>query len=239
MDYIKNQLNESQLNKYRQALYNFDKYIEDIYSQNNCNKKHQGYLINLNDYEELKKSINHYIYKKYDLQVKKEDTNFDNSEKVFKIKQIEFKTSRFFLNMLCNENKYIIINYDLWVVICENGRENERPIIYELNRPNIKLNFEDGKQLIFRYYEFEKNIIEEITYSDCKNITNFLDEFKKIYKDINIYYQFERDFIKKLEDNKNYYSYYNYAYLVSYKWVDKWKKYSNYEEIKNYYLEKK
>ena len=235
MDNNKIQLNDSQLKKYRQALYNFEKYIEVIYSKNNLNQEHRGFLIKYKDFEEFKNTIEYNNYKNYDLNIKKENIHFYNSEKVFKIKQIEFKTSKFFLNMLYNDNKYIIINYELWLVICEIGRENESPIIYNIDSKYIKLVFEDGKQLNFTYHQFDKNIIDKYSYSYYNYNNNLLDEFKKIYKDINMYYKFEKDFIEKLKDN--YYSSYNSAYLVCKTWIDKWKIYSNYEEIKNNYLD--
>ena len=65
MDKISFQLNESQLKIYRQAFYNFEKYIEDIYSKDNLYKKHKGYLINLKDFKYLEKIIDYDNYKKY------------------------------------------------------------------------------------------------------------------------------------------------------------------------------
>ena len=180
MDNNKIQLNDSQLKKYRQALYNFEKYIEVIYSKNNLNQEHRGFLIKYKDFEEFKNTIEYNNYKNYDLNIKKENIHFYNSEKVFKIKQIEFKISKFFLNMLYNDNKYIIINYELWLVICEIGRENDSPIIYNIDSKYIKLVFEDGKQLNFTYHQFDKNIIDNYSYSYYNYNNNLLDEFKKI-----------------------------------------------------------
>ena len=151
MDNIKIKLNESQLKKYRQALYNFDKYIEDIYSNLRSNELHKGYLINLKDFEEFKKIIYYDIYKNKYCETGLKDINFTYSEKVFKIKQIEFKTSQYFINMLLNENKYIIINTALWRVICENGNENENPINYEINNSYLILHFEDNNQIKLKY----------------------------------------------------------------------------------------
>ena len=55
--------------------------------------------------------------------------------------------------MLYNENKYIIINTELWKIICENGRESEKPIKYEIKRSNIKMFIEDKTDLIISYYQ--------------------------------------------------------------------------------------
>ena len=90
--------------------------------------------------------------------------------------------------MLYNDNKYIIINTELWKIICENGRENEKPIKYEISTLNIKLFFEGEKHLIISYYQKSKNIIDRFS---CYNYDfNNLGELKKICEDINKYYRF-------------------------------------------------
>ena len=96
--------NDSLLKKYRDAISDFEKYLEDIYSsQNSFGKEHKGYLINLKDYERIKEIIDN-----------NKVNNINDSENNFKINQIEFKTLHYLINMILNGNKYIFINNSLW-----------------------------------------------------------------------------------------------------------------------------
>ena len=88
---------------------------ENIKCYNKKDNKFKGYLINLNDYNELKKRVN---YKKYKNSFLK---NFDinDKEKKFTIKELEIKTNYNLINMLLNGNKYIIVDSSFHKVICE------------------------------------------------------------------------------------------------------------------------
>ena len=90
---------------------------ENIKSYNKKDNKFKGYLINLNDYNELKKRGNYEKYKNSFLK------NFDISdkEKKFTIKELEIKTNHNLINMLLNGNKYIIVDSSFHKVICEKG----------------------------------------------------------------------------------------------------------------------
>ena len=230
----KNKLNESLLKKYRKAFYNFDKYLDEIYSNYFNYKEHKGYLINLKDFEKIKEVINYkYYMEKGDY--KNDDINFAYSEKVFKIKKIEFNTSQYILNMIINNNSYIIINADLWKALCEIGKENENPIIYNIYTDSFVLNLENRKFLFFNYSQSFKNIIKSSSYKG--NFSYNLNEFYKILKDINNYYNFEKKFCNELKIKNNNSVSNKIGYLVSKEWINKWKQYSNYKEIKRKYLE--
>ena len=149
--------------------------------------KHKGYLIKLNDYNNLKDKIQ---YKKnknigipnsFDLRV---------NEKIMTIKDIEFKTSQHLINMLLNGNKYIIIDGTFWKVICQKGKENSIPIYYEIseNRHLLKAKLTDHVTLIFDNRR-KDNILEESILRK-KSVNNFYS-IKKTYQNIMSYYDLE------------------------------------------------
>ena len=78
-----------------------------------------------------------------------------------------------------------------------------------------------------------KNIVDK---TSINYYSYNLKEFNKIYDDINTYYNFEKKFLKELKKNQN--SSINLDYLISKTWIDNWKKYTNYDKIKENYLEK-
>lgn len=204
------QLNENILNIYRKALYDFENYIEYIYSNNCINVipyvKHRGYLINLKEFEELKKIIDYQTYKIDIVNYQKQNINIDSSkyEKILTVKQIEYKTSQYLSNMLLNDNQYILINYDLWQLLCEKGKEDDSPILYEIQSKYIILCLENNNEMTFNYElsgKF-KNIID-------KNFFNLKEIYKpnydiiiKIYNDINEYYKSETEFSNKIRQKK-------------------------------------
>ena len=227
--------------RYQKAIYKFEKNLEEIYSDNNINnnKEYEGHLINLKDYEGFIKKID-YEKNKNSINNSVIDENISDSEKIYTIKQIEFITSQYLLNMIYNDNKYIIINNGLWEILCNKGEENKLSIKFEIKPNYITLKLIDGKKLVFSNYSLSKNIIIEryhfsSTYSDIHNTSNY-DEIKNIYNIIEKYYNFEKKFLKDLKNSK--YLYQDYGYFVDKNWIDEWKLYSNYEEIKINYLDK-
>ena len=89
----------------------------------------KGYIIKLNDYEELKNLINYKKYKNYYYNAPdkiKAFFNNDNISKIKRIKGIKYRTSRYIINMLLNNNKYILITpklYDLISYKTNEGKE--------------------------------------------------------------------------------------------------------------------
>ena len=206
----------------RNAISDFDKYLKDIYSTNNpYGTEQRGYLINLKDYERIKKII-------YSNKI-----NINNLEKNFKINQIEFKTSQYLINMILNGNKYIFINTDLWKLLYDKDKRNEIPIKYKVNINDITFSL-DNKELSFKH---NKNIID-------KNSLNYSDSYKSNYEKITKivdsiikYYNFENKILNDLKNKQDSKATTTYGYLISKIWIDKWKKISNYENIKTNYLQ--
>ena len=211
------------INKCKLEFGNFDKYKENLHKyttsiHSSNSKKHKGYIVDLKSLEEFKDKI------------KSNDT-----KNIIRIVQVPFKTSTYLLNMLDNDHKYIIINKDLWKTVCQKGKENETPIIYEITFMNLILYLDDIK---LKFSNLNNNIIEKNNYFSIDNLNKSSDfnEIKKIFKSIKEYNNFENNFSNCLKNStKHIYS----GYFVDKDWLDEWKKYTNYENIKNYYLEKK
>jgi len=207
---------------YRHAISDFEKYLEEIYSNNDSyGMEYKGYLINLKDYEKIKESID---YNKVDI---------NDSEINFSINQIEFKTPQYLINMILNENKYIFIKAELWKLICDKNKKYDSPIIYKVNRYDIIFNL-DNKEFSFNH---NKNIIDKDTLNNYNEYKSYYEKITNIFDSIIKYYNFENKILndlKKIKKSNNV----TYQYLLSKIWIDKWKKCSNYEYIKDKYLQK-
>ena len=137
-------MSNSKINlQYNKAIYSFEEGFLKLINNNNVERV--GYLINLNDYEDLKKTT------KYD---KKNATNYQNNvklkdeAKLYSIEQIKLKTSQYLLNMIFNGNRYILISSDLWTVIGKKGKEKEPSFLYKVENKNIILKIDNNKKKI-------------------------------------------------------------------------------------------
>ena len=229
--------------KYIEALSNFDKHLEDISKIDNPYNTYKEYLVNYKDFEELKKNINYDKYKSFGTREKKDYENIFNSNKtmkLMKIKQIEFKTNRYLINMLLNGNQFIFITKELFEVIGNDKERYEYPIEYKIDNNTLIISFKEEKKLIFSYQK--NNIINIYNYKkDDSNYDSSFKEINKINKDINEYYKFEKEFRESLNNKKTSFSldyHKKEGYLINKEWIDIWKRYTNYDEIKNKYLKK-
>ena len=187
-------IDASSLKKYKNSISEFENYLKDIYSNNNSsNSSHKGYLINLKDYETITQSI--------------KNINFDNMKEndfkqIFKINQIEFKTSHYLINMILNGNKYIFINTKLWKLLCDkdkNNKNNDSPIMYKVNTNDITFSLLDNAILSFKH---NNNIIDENSYKDNYYRSNY-KQITNIYNSIAYYYNFENKILKDLKNGQS------------------------------------
>ena len=223
----KSKQNKELIMKYRKAVDDFNNYIKNIYSQVYLDEELYGYLISLKEYNSFINFINYNNYKKNEIELNDFNKNFQ-----INIKPIEFNTSEYLLNMIFNNNEYIIISKDLFKIICKDRKENEGSIKYKKYSSFLELYMEDKKSITFNFSNKGKNILDKKSYYF---FTSSIDEFNIIYKDIKIVYDFEKQFIDELNNRNNISNQRTeYKYLVSKKLFDKWKKYSNYEQIKKY-----
>ena len=228
--------------KYNEALEQYEKYIKDKYSKNSVHDIIlKGYLINLKDFEDLKKGINYDTYKLFRPNNKNGCLKLLNSSKETKFKKvrnIKLNSFKYLVNMLNNNNKYIIITGELWNVVGEKDNQNNTQIDYKIDKDYIIIEFQNQKKISFKHNK--NNIIDIVGYNSGENIfkPNF-DEIKKIYEDIKEYKKLESEFIYdiKKENNSNGENNKKHGFLISKSWIDKWKELSNYDEIdKNYNL---
>ena len=222
------------ITKYNLAIYNFEeKYIKN----NNASKDKiinlDGYLINNDYYENFKSKINYNsninnIIKTYQYSGDKK-IEMNEQEKKFKIKDIDFKTPKYFMNMLYNGNKYILINKELWDVICEPTLKNTTPFKYDIDFTSITLHLYNTD---YTFNNFYKNNVLDIKAYKGNDSNIFYEEIQKIYGDIDVYYKYEKEFLNDLTKKKNEANQ-KECLLISKAWFDKWSLYSNYEFIKS------
>ena len=136
--------------EYQKILYNFNNFENANYQDK---VKYKGYIINLKDYENIKEKIKNYQNGKSI----NENNFFD-----FNIKQIEFKTLNYIMNMILNGNEYIIIDEELWKIFYDkNTQKFERPIEFMINSNKVTLYLNNNKYLEFSYSFEQKIIIKE------------------------------------------------------------------------------
>ena len=233
--------NPSCLIKYVKGFYQFEQYFNRI--NNNLGydfEKHRGYLININDFERIKLAINYEKIK--DKYINYNLDEFDQN-KNYTLEEIEFRDSNYLLNMIFNGNIYIFINYDLWILLCNKGKEKVPPIIYEINYSKIKFKLNDQRELIFSKFNNSYNYIKidyfyrQYNSSYESYSTNYEDIIKNIYDKIINYYNFQKKFSLdlNLRNKKDYSS----GFIIDKVWFDKWDKYYDYSNIKYNYLDKK
>ena len=145
--------------KYNRAIYNFEKYVEELYKKADGMKC--GYLINLKDYEDLKKKVNYSKDNAKKALIK--EIKLSDSEKIYTIKEIENTTPEYLKEMLNKGNKYIIVDQYFWKVICEKGKENNRVIWYYISQNNFSVCL-NGISLNFNLTK--NNIIDKNSYKN-------------------------------------------------------------------------
>ena len=160
--------------KFCSSILEYEKYLKDIYAHlNNSNIPHRGYLIDLKEFEKLKEELNYQLYNKniYDYadEIRLKLGLLFSKNKTYnlkKIEKIEIFSSDIFLNMLDNKNEYIIINTNLWRVLCKEGKENDNPFIYYLNQSELFFILEDNSVIHFHH---NKNILNKQSYKYHEN----------------------------------------------------------------------
>ena len=134
---------------YIEGFEQFDKYVKKInqsYTQNY--EIHHGYLINYSKYTELRERIKEEYENSFNHFNVKIPMN-NNSKKDYTIEEIAFRDSNYLLNMILNGNKYILINENLYQLLCKEEYKNRASLEYEINYYKIRFNFDGQYPLIF------------------------------------------------------------------------------------------
>jgi len=214
MDFFNFLLDEDLLlNKYRDAFSKFENYLKEIYSYAYSCKEHRGYLINLNDYNAIKKIV----FNK---------NNRLNPRNIPKINQIEIKTPIHLIGMILNKNQFIFINTELWLILCDKIKRADPPIMYTIAHNNLTFNL-DNQEL---YFKADNNFINIKTFNLELNYNKNISKIKQIRNAFHSYYLFEDKISKDLK-SKNFSI--NKAFLVNKAWIDEWIKYSGYDIVIN------
>ena len=222
MDEIRNQLII-----YKSAIKDFEEnYVKDNFKNYNYNE-HRGYLINLENYNDLKIKIN-----KIDSDPFFESSSSTTTNNFHILKSIEFQTSSYLINMLFNQNEYIIINTSLWKLFGENEGKDAK-ILYKIEKSIISLSLDDGVKLHFKCWNNDNIItISSFSYDLNGSYEKFKSNFEdigKIYKSLVEYSKIEDDAKVKLKTNK---LESEYGFLIEENWIQKWMKLTNYQKLK-------
>ena len=220
---MRGNIKEDLLRNYTYKIKTFESNITSIQKKDS---EHEGYIINLDYYNDLKNKIQYEKYKNKISISRFDKFDIKDNEKIMTIKDLEFKTYKYLTNMILNGNKYIIIDSTFWKVICEKGKKNSVAINYYISDHMSSLNVNLG------YYTLEfdnrKNNILEESNLRYKSGNDFI-LIMRAYKNLKSYYDFEIK-IKKGEQISG------RGYLVEKDWIDKWKQQIKYENIKTDYL---
>ena len=218
-------IKEDLLKKYVSVFKNLDLKISNYNKKDSKNNK--GYIINLEDYEKLKKKIN-FDKNKSKGSERSYDIKFE--DRLMIIPELEFKTNQYLINMLLNGNKYKIVDSTFWKIICDKAKDNSPLTDFEIanNTLNLIINFNGQTALKFDNKK-KDNIIEESSLKS-KSGNNF-DEIKKIYQNIKHFYDFQNlveNSLKSIKESKVNIK----GFLVEKDLIDQWKQKIEYETLK-------
>jgi len=227
------------LNDYLNAFHNFNDYINRLHQDpNNRDKFIEGYFVNLYNYNELIKKVNECLeQRKNPIQngnnVATNEVNFDKL-KTEALKEVAEKIKV--------DYSFIIINEDLLKVICDKEKQPIHKITYKITTEN-KLSVQENN-LQIQFKNDKNNIISKATIlgnieiNDNNNNHNYnnnnqsqvpLNNYEsKFYESIKIYIDNEREILTKLNTNSNNI---HQGFLVDNVWVEKWKTFSNYNNV--------
>jgi len=182
------------------------------YFDNLFGKKKSGYILNYRDSNKVFTSYGLLTEIRESTIIHKCKTNFGSSGS-----PILFLETKTIIGIHCKGSYNFSFNYGTLLV---------KPLMEFQNISNNLLIITKTK----------KNNINNIN-NISKNQDNILKDIDRIYTDLNNYYMNEKDIIYNLNNKINQGKIYN-GFLVDKTWVDRWKKYSYYEQIKRNYLSK-
>ena len=220
--------NQIDIEQYQKAFDNFDKFLEKINSENPSDEIRRGYLINWTNFNKLKKYVEKYK-KKNDIACLPLDENISfklNPENYEDLEQQIFE----------GDYKFKIINGTLLRIIWDKKEEEFETyqIEYSITSENIKIILKNGKELNFKNNK-DNTIGKEKSTNYLTNNEDIKKIAEKIYKDIINYFKSTTEFSEKINNKNKEIKKYE-GFLVNKEWVEKWKKYSYYNKIKENYL---
>ena len=214
--------------RYLCAIHGFEKFVSNAYKIESTDYKvYEGYLIKYEDYEMIKSQI-HYkdllFEGNNDINFTKEEfqkyvKKYKITDKFIKTIQIKINEPKELIDLIQNNNKYLLIEKDLGDLICQ--KEQYFNYIYKYSINDINMKFFDIK------FKRNNNIIDENSYIfGNEKIINLADSLIK-------YYNFEKNFNDENNNNIFDQSEVGEGYLINVNWFEEWKKFCNYEIFKN------
>jgi len=200
----------------------YEKSIKDLHINKICGKKSEGYLINLEDYEFIKRTICFddlmEISEKCQLFQKLNELVILNIlSKIKEIKPIIINNTEELIKLIKEKNEYILIDKNILDTIQIHHQK-----AYQFNVKYFILELTIGEKSI-KFYN-NKYILNEDSY----NICNKYKTLTKLSRAMIEYYTFE----KMIKANPKEIKEKGRVYLVNKNDIDEWKESTNYENIK-------
>ena len=204
---------------YKDGFQKFKSYIENIHNQTIENQIYEGYLVYYKDYLELEKNVGNF-YKEKQQKNKYNPYQFEFIES----KKLKTESIESVLNQISNDQKFIIINDDIYKLICERFHPQEK-IEYIINKECLFLNRGNGNGIQFK--NTKDNIIEKFNYICNINYMNSLiskSYFFENMKHLIRYPYFKQEIISTYNAEQNYLK---DAYLINKNIINRFKQLYN------------
>ena len=204
----------------------YEENVENLQINRSYSIKKEGYLINLKDYEFIKRIICYddllKMSEKYQLNQKLiELESLNILSKIKEISPIIVNSTEELIKLIKEKNEYILIDKKILDNILP--IQNHQQKIYQFNIKHFILELTIGEKSVKLYNN--KYILNEDSY----NIYNKNKTLTKISKAMIEYYTFEKMIKKNPKEIKEK----ERVYLVNKNDIDEWKESINYENIKN------
>ena len=224
------------LNDYYNGFQKFNSYINNIHNQDNSNQIHEGYLVNYREFVEIKNLINQYYHEQNaNSKIKEKQVNTFAKENIIGSKKLKTHSLESVKYQILKNQQFIILNKEMYYLLClQNESEKEKnKIFYKIDGACLILWVQNGSPIMFK--NNKNNIIEQSS-NAYKNNLNSVSSYRNygnnwiiIYQDVKNYFENENYITEKLRMEGDFAF---QGYLVNKNWVDKWKKYSYYDIIK-------
>ena len=214
--------NEHSYKTFEQTFSKMNEYY-NINNNEESRKKREGYLINHKQFAEFRENL-------------KENKNSKTAPcgSQVRVHKLEPSNPKDLTQQIKDGNKFIIINNELFKLLCkQDDKSLNRIIKYKIVSEEIIIYLENNIQLKFK--KIKDNILDKSSFLEEKEINNNDKKIDKIYIDVINYFNNEKYFSEKLKAENSQVETYQ-GFLVDIDWVDKWKEYSFYKNIKSTYL---
>ena len=208
--------------KYNKAMFEYEKRADTL-SNSNTITEERGYLVYYDDFMELKKMLNYDLNKFY-LKRNKESSIYSSFkfEQIKKLEPIEIKSVAYIKDIIINI-KCVLVTKELFDLIIN---KSKNAISFLVDKEYLTLNLKYQEKLELKH---NKLILDNIDF----DLNEPVSEINIIYNSMLKYFIYDNNMINELNKSIKKSGHGN---LVTKKWIDEWKKYTNYEFIKNKYF---